>query len=77
MFGNIDIVHQVYYDYNIDKNELDVYVIYDHNNFKHAFHVIFQAYTKLEDTFPNIDMDLAVDKPYQTNEIQLTPALSR
>ena len=75
LFGNIDIVYQVYYDYNIDKNELEVYVVH-HNDFN-AYRIIIRTFVKLEKAFPNVDMNLDIAELSHKDERHLTPALSR
>ena len=80
LFGDIDFVKQVYYRHRYEGREIDLVVIYDHDNFDSSFHIIHEAFVKLEDMFPNTYIDLDVMRYSKTNQnyiIGAIPVLKR
>ena len=63
LFRDLDIVKQVSYEIIYKRNEMRLFVIYEHDDFKYAFDVIYHTFMKLQYKFSDIDMDFDVMLP--------------
>ncbi len=55
---DLDFIKQVCYENNFHCNVIKLIVIYEHDDFSFAVKTIFKKFGKLEDQFPDSDMEM-------------------
>ena len=75
LFDDIDFVKQVYYRHRYEGREIYLDVIYDHDDYEYSFNIMFQAFTKLLDIFPDVYMDLEVSRPSEIEQDDITNSI--